>query len=113
MVDMRSSSPDPADRRRVARTRERGMRTVSRVTRIAVAASLAATAVFSAIAAIGFSGRANASTSSSSGTTAAQGSSGQRVALPPTGSGGALTAPEAPPVSQPVPVGPPVTSGGS
>jgi len=115
MVDMGSRSPDPADRRRVARTRERGMRSVSRVTRAAVAASLAATAVFSAIAAIGFSGRASASTSSgSSGATSARGTvDGQRVALPPTGEGGALTAPLAPPISQPVPAGPPVTSGGS
>jgi len=90
------------------------MRSVSRVTRIAVAASLAGTAVFSAVAAIAFSGHANASTSTGSGTTSARAASdGQRVALPPTGNGGALTAPVAPPISQPVPAGPPVTSGGS
>ena len=91
------------------------MRSVSRVTRIAVAASLAGTAFFSAFAAIAFSGHANASTSTgSSGTTSARAASdGQRVALPPTGNGGALTAPVAPPISQPVPAGPPVTSGGS
>jgi hypothetical protein len=89
------------------------MRSVSRATRVAVAASLAGTAFFSAVASIAFSGHANASTSTGGTTSARAASDGQRVALPPTGNGGALTAPVAPPISQPVPAGPPVTSGGS
>ena len=82
---------------------------------MAVAASLALTALFSAVAAIGFSGRSNGSSAGApldASTSASGGSaSGQRVALPPT-DGGSLTAPLAPPISQPV-VPPPVTSGGS
>jgi hypothetical protein len=94
--------------------RDRGMQSVSRVTRVTVAVSLALTAALSAVAALGFAGHASAAgTGSSSGNTSARGSStGQRVALPPTGDGGAL-APVAPPISQPVQAPPPVTSGGS
>jgi hypothetical protein len=66
------------------------------------------------VAALGFAGHAGATgTGSSSGSTSARGSStGQRVALPPTGGGGALV-PVAPPISQPIQAPPPVTSGGS
>jgi hypothetical protein len=89
------------------------MLSVSRLTRVAVAVSLALTAVFSAVAAIGFSGRSSASGRVLDTSTSAAGgsSSGQRVALPPTG-GGSLTAPLGPPVSQSI-TSPPVTSGGS
>lgn len=115
MTGMRSSGPGARNRPRIGRTRENGMRSVSRITRVAVAVSLALSAVFSAIAAFGFAGRASATTSGSSATSASHGSStGVRVALPPKGDGGALSAPAAPPVSQPVAQAPPpVTSGGS
>ncbi len=92
------------------------MRSASRITRVAIAVSLALSAAFSAIAAIGFAGRASATTTGGSTATsvAAGSSSGVRVALPPKGTGGALSAPAAPPISQPVPqLPPPVTSGGS
>ena len=94
--------------------RDRGMRSVSRVTRVTVAISITLTAALSAVAALGFAGHAGASgTGSSSGSTSARGSStGQRVALPPTGDGGAPV-PVAPPISQPIQAPPPVTSGGS
>jgi hypothetical protein len=115
MTGMRSSGPGARNRRRIGRTRENGMRSVSRITSLAVAVSLALSAVVSAIAAFGFAGRANATTGGSSATSAANGSStGIRLALPPKGDGGALSAPAAPPVSQPVgQAPPPVTSGGS
>ena len=90
------------------------MRSVGRITRWAVAVSLALSAVFSAIAAIGFAGRASATAAGSAATSASNdSSSGVRVALPPKGDGGSLSAPAAPPVSQPVYQAPPVTSGGS
>lgn len=114
MADMRTGSQGRSTQRRAARTRERGMRSVSVVTRMAVSASLLLAAALSVVAAIGFTGHTNATaTGASSGTTSARGSSnGQRVALPPTGDGGVLSPPFAPPVSQPVQQ-PPVTSGGS
>ncbi len=90
------------------------MHSVSRITRISVAVSLALTALFSAVAARGFSGRSHTSAAGSSVATASTGgaSTGQRVALPPANDG-SLSAPVAPPVSQPAPAPPPVTSGGS
>ncbi len=90
------------------------MRAVSRITRVAIAVSLTLSAVFSAIAAIGFAGRASATSAGSSATSTASGSSlAPRVALPPKGDGGTLSAPSAPLVSQPVTRNPPVTTGGS
>lgn len=114
MSDMRTSSRGPSPRR-MGRTRERGMQSVSKITRGAVAASLMLAAALSAVAAFGFAGHTSATaTGASSGTTSARGSSdGQRVALPPTGNGGALIPPVAPPISQPVQAPAPVTSGGS
>jgi hypothetical protein len=115
MGDMRMSSRGSSTSRRMARTRERGLQSVSKITRGAVAASLMLAAALSAVAAIGFAGHTSTTaTGASSGTTSARGSSdGQRVALPPTGDGGALAPPVAPPISQPVQAPPPVTSGGS
>ena len=115
MTGVRSNVSGSRNRPRIRRTRENGMRSVSRVTRLAVAVSLVLSAVFSAIAAIGFAGRASATTAGSSRTTAPNGSSaGVRVALPPKGDAGSASEPVAPPVSQPVTqVPPPVTSGGS
>ena len=114
MSDMRTSRKGSSSTRRRAQVRDRGMRSVSKVTRVTVAVSLTLTAALSAVAALGFAGHASAAgTGSSSGTTSARGSStGQRVALPPTGDGGALV-PVAPPISQPIQAPPPVTSGGS
>jgi hypothetical protein len=111
---MRTSRKGSALTRRRAQVRDRGMRSVSRVTRVTVAISITLTAALSAAAALGFAGHAGASeTGSSSGSTSARGSStGQRVALPPTGDSGALV-PVAPPISQPIQAPPPVTSGGS
>ena len=115
MTGMRSSGPGAQNRSRIGRSRVIGMRSASRITRIAVVVSLTLSAVFSAIAAFGFAGRAGAATSGSSATSAADGASTRvRVALPPKGGGGSLSAPAAPPVSQPVSqTQPPVTSGGS
>jgi hypothetical protein len=90
------------------------MRSVSRITRVAIAVSLTLSAIFSAIAALGFAGRASATSAGSSATSVGTGpSTSVRVALPPKGDGGALSAPAAPPLSQPVAQAPPVTSGGS
>lgn len=115
MTGMRSSVPGTRNRARIGRTREDGMRSVSRITSVAVAVSLTLSAVVSAIAAFGFAGRASATAAGSSAASAGNGSStGVRVALPPKGDGGALSAPGAPPLSQPVEQAPPpVTSGGS
>ena len=114
MSETRTSRKGFSSTRRRAQVRDRGMRSVSKVTRFTVAVSLALTAALSAVAALGFAGHASASgTGSTTGTTSARGSStGQRVALPPTGDGGALV-PGAPPISQPIQAPPPVTSGGS
>lgn len=120
MVDMngaRSSDFGSRNRPRVGHMREKGMRSVSRITRLTVAVSLMLSAVFSAIAAIGFAGRTSAKASGSSVTSVNGTTPAVRIALPPKNQGEAPSAPfvppVAPPVSQPVVQAPPVTSGGS
>ncbi|MEP7060412.1 MAG: hypothetical protein ABI828_06740 [Actinomycetota bacterium] len=90
--------------------RDRGLRSVSKLTRLTVAAAVGMTAVFSAVAAVAYSGH---SASTGKATSPATPARGPVVALPPR-TAGSVVLPQ-PPISAPTGAGGggQATSGGS